>query len=112
MEWYDYVKVLMKQRGITQEDLVPVLGITTRGGIGHYLRGERQPSPRQMKNLIDYLDVDFSALFGSEDEHSVKEEIYNRELAKIASKLSEESKQKLFDMAELLSKAEKVSRDE
>lgn len=108
MEWYDYVKVLMKHKGITQEDLIPVFGVKTRGAVGHYLSGKRQPNPHQMKALVDYLDVDFSALFGSHEAHDAKEDIYSKELAKAAGELSEESLKKLLDMADLLSKAESV----
>lgn len=45
----------MKELGITQADLMPVLGVTTRGAVGHYLTGRRDLSPDQMAALAKHL---------------------------------------------------------
>jgi transcriptional regulator with XRE-family HTH domain len=55
MKWYDKAKRLMADKKIRQEDLLGVFGVTTRGAVGHYLTGRRQPDPAQMKALADKL---------------------------------------------------------
>ena len=55
MKWNEKAKRLMKIKKIRQEDLIKVLGVQTRGAVGHYLSGRRQPSPAQMKALADKL---------------------------------------------------------
>ena len=44
MKWYELARSRMKELGITQEKLAEELGMT-QGGIGHWLRGSRHPSP-------------------------------------------------------------------
>jgi transcriptional regulator with XRE-family HTH domain len=46
--WYDRCKALMKAQEITQEDLKSVFRVKTRGAVGHYLPGRRQPSAEQL----------------------------------------------------------------
>lgn len=46
----------MRELGLRQEDLITVFGVTTRGAIGHYLSGRRQPSPAQLVALSEHLD--------------------------------------------------------
>lgn len=66
MKWYEKAKRLMKQKGITQPDLINALGVSTRGAIGHYLNGRREPSVEQMQALADILCVSIDALMSDE----------------------------------------------
>ncbi len=109
MEWYDYVKVLMKHKGVTQEDLMPVFGVKTRGAVGHYLLGRREPSLKQIKAVAAHLNVSIASLVDSENEASLMEGAYYDELNNISSTLTPDSKSKLMDMAELLRSAERVN---
>lgn len=54
--WQDRAKARMKQLGITQEDLIDIFGVTTRGAVGHYLSGRRQPSIEQIGALSERLN--------------------------------------------------------
>ena len=108
MKWYEYVKTVAKHRGVTQDQIADAIGVT-RGGVGHWLSGRREPPIETLKSILDFLDIDFNALFDDTEEHAVKEAIYDRELQELSSGLSAESKAKLKDMAELLSKAEQAS---
>jgi transcriptional regulator with XRE-family HTH domain len=61
-EWYVRAKARMSELGITQEDLLPVFGVTTRGAVGHYLSGRRDPSPSVMVKLADRLGMGLDEL--------------------------------------------------
>lgn len=54
MKWYERAKGLMTDRKLTQEDLIPVLKVT-RGGVGHYLSGRREPDIEQLIALAKLL---------------------------------------------------------
>ncbi len=55
--WQDRAKAVMKEKGITQESLKSVLGVSTRGAVGHYLSGRREPSIQQLTDLASHLGV-------------------------------------------------------
>lgn len=55
MKWYEKAKRLMTDKKIRQKDLIEIFGVTTRGAVGHYLTGRRQPEPQQMKALAERL---------------------------------------------------------
>ena len=46
----------MKEKGLKQDDLIPVFGVKTRGAVGHYLTGRREPNGDQLKALADKLN--------------------------------------------------------
>jgi len=62
MKWYEKAKGLMVYKKIRQDDLLGVFGVTTRGAVGHYLTGRRQPGPAQMKALADKLGCSLDEL--------------------------------------------------
>lgn len=61
--WRDKVRRLMRAKGVTQEALMPILGVTTRGAVGHYLSGRRQMTPEQFYALTKRLGVRADELF-------------------------------------------------
>jgi SOS-response transcriptional repressor LexA len=66
MKWYEKAKKLMKQKGIKQDDLISIFGVTTRGAVGHYLTGRRQPDPDQIAALALKLGCKIDDLFSVE----------------------------------------------
>jgi transcriptional regulator with XRE-family HTH domain len=62
--WANIATSVMKDKNITQSDLCSVFGVTTRGAVGHYLRGRRQPTLDQMLALSKYLGLTLSELVG------------------------------------------------
>lgn len=56
-KWTERVKARMTELGLTQADLMEPLGVTTRGAVGHYLNGRRQPSLQQMAALSQALRI-------------------------------------------------------
>lgn len=60
--WQDRVRSVMKEKRVTQDSLTDVLGVSTRGAVGHYLSGRREPSASQLKVLAQFLDVDIDWL--------------------------------------------------
>lgn len=63
-KWAYIAESVMSARKITQEDLLPVFGKKTRGAIGHYFRGRRQPDINQMIALAKFLKLTLSELVG------------------------------------------------
>jgi len=63
-EWYERAKARMKacDPPVTQEELMPLFGVTTRGAVGHYLNGRRAPSPAVMVQLADKLGITLDEL--------------------------------------------------
>lgn len=62
--WAIIATGLMRDRGLTQEDLKEVFSVTARGAVGHYMRGRREPSIDQLIALASKLDVTLSELVG------------------------------------------------
>ena len=53
----------MRDQGVTQEELVPMLGVKTRGAVGHYLSGRRNMRPEQFYTLLKRLGVEAKDVF-------------------------------------------------
>lgn len=66
-EWYDRCREEMVHAGIHQEDLMPVFQVTTRGAVGHYLTGRRNPSAMQILAVAKRLGVTVEWLLTGED---------------------------------------------
>lgn len=54
MKWYDLAKSLMKDRGVTQEQLAEHLGIT-KGAVSHWLNARREPSLGEIARILEFL---------------------------------------------------------
>jgi SOS-response transcriptional repressor LexA len=70
MKWHDFAKGLMADKKIKQDDLIGVLGVKTRGAVGHYLSGRRVPSAEQLIALANKLDITFDELMNCTIEKS------------------------------------------
>ena len=55
--WIKRARKIMTERKITQRDLLPVMGKTTRGAVSHYFTGRSTPTIAQMESLAKYLGV-------------------------------------------------------
>jgi len=66
-DWITRAKVKMTEKRITQLDLVPIFGKTTRGAVGHYFTGRTKPSTDQMIALAKHLDVSLNYLLYGDD---------------------------------------------
>lgn len=64
--WQDRVRSVMKEQGVTQDALTYVLGVSTRGAVGHYLSGRREPSAAQLQSLAKFLKVNLNWLLTGE----------------------------------------------
>lgn len=53
--WTLRAKQRMKHAGISQDDLIKPLGVKTRGAVGHYLTGRRQPTPMQLLAIANAI---------------------------------------------------------
>lgn len=55
--WHKKTLVVMREKGISQNDLAKKLHVT-RGAIGHYLSGRREPGLKRLALLAEALEVD------------------------------------------------------
>ena len=60
--WIDRAKKEMKRKNLTQQDIAPSMGKSTRGAIGHYFTGRSKPTLEQLENLAKFLGVSLSWL--------------------------------------------------
>ena len=65
MTWIDRARLVMDERDITQQDIADALGVT-RGAVGHWLCGSREPTLSQFVELSDALDVSAGWLLAGE----------------------------------------------
>jgi transcriptional regulator with XRE-family HTH domain len=72
MKWYEKVKIIMEHKKIRQSDLINVFEVKTRGAVGHYLCGRREPSVDQLKRLCDRLGVDMDTITDNTETDLVK----------------------------------------
>ncbi|MCP9270338.1 helix-turn-helix domain-containing protein [Xenorhabdus sp. XENO-1] len=56
MNWFDIAKDQMKALGITYDKLSEHLGIT-RGAVGHWLNGRREPSLKEIAEILDFIGI-------------------------------------------------------
>ncbi len=56
MNWFDMAKDQMKVLGITYDKLAEHLGIT-RGAVGHWLNGRREPSLKEIAAILDFIEI-------------------------------------------------------
>lgn len=63
--WIINARRRMRELGVRQLDLMPVLGVTTRGAVGHYLTGRRDLTGEQMHALAQFLGMTVEDLQGS-----------------------------------------------
>ncbi|MEQ1977707.1 helix-turn-helix domain-containing protein [Xenorhabdus sp. SGI240] len=56
MNWFDMAKDQMKVLGITYDKLAEHLGIT-RGAVGHWLNGRREPSLKEIAAILDFIGI-------------------------------------------------------
>lgn len=64
-EWCSRAVARMEERGLKQTDLMETFGVSTRGAVGHYLSGRREPSIGQFQRLAEKLGfASMDELFG------------------------------------------------
>lgn len=63
--WIITARRRMKELSVKQADLMRVLGVTTRGAVGHYLTGRRDLDGEQMHALAQFLGLTVEELQGS-----------------------------------------------
>lgn len=66
-DWRHKARTLMREKHITQEELIPIFGVNTRGAVGHHLRGRNNTTVEQFLALAKRLGVPAEELLGSEE---------------------------------------------
>lgn len=64
--WLNKVKFLMKEKGLKQQDLMQIFGVTSQGAVSHYFSGRNKTTDEQLLALANFLDVDVEQLTVSE----------------------------------------------
>lgn len=68
------IKLIRKQKGMTQKQLAEQCGMAT-GAIQQYELGKREPRQEQLQKIAEILDVDIFALIGKAQEKYTIEQI-------------------------------------
>lgn len=95
MKWNENLRRLMAERKMIQQDLVPILGVKTRGAVGHYLSGIREPSLKQLNALAGKFDVTLDELVNDKSTDTVQTKI--NQIIRAADKAMSESDRKFTD---------------
>jgi transcriptional regulator with XRE-family HTH domain len=56
-DWTKRAKKLMAEQGVSQNDIMPVMGVKSSGAISHYFTGRNEPTIKALNNLAKYLNV-------------------------------------------------------
>ena len=56
-DWIKRAKKLMTEQGVSQNDIMPVMGVKSSGGVSHYFTGRNEPTIKALNNLAKYLNV-------------------------------------------------------
>lgn len=86
MEFKDILKKLRLEKGLTQNDLSKITGLT-RSAIGMYELGKREPSFEVLEQLADFFNVDMNTLLGKKEHENT--EFTARDEKDIKKKLDE-----------------------
>ena len=70
-KWIERAKKEMKRKNLTQQDIAPSMGKSTRGAIGHYFTGRSKPTLEQLENLAKFLGVSLSWLVAESNDIAV-----------------------------------------
>jgi transcriptional regulator with XRE-family HTH domain len=62
--WAKIARQRMAALSITQDDLRLIFNVHTRGAVGHYLSGRREPGILQLQTLAKHLQLSVSQLIG------------------------------------------------
>jgi hypothetical protein len=62
--WLQAIRKAIDDQKVTHESLVPVLEVTTRGAVGHYLNNRRELSVKQLIALTQRLNLDIREVTG------------------------------------------------
>lgn len=55
-KWYDLAKTLMRDRGLTYDDLAEHFSVS-KGAVGHWMTGKREPSLQDIAGILAYVGV-------------------------------------------------------
>lgn len=94
--WAVIAAGLMKAQGLRYDDVKQAMGVTTKGAVGHYFNGHREPSIEQIAALARLLGVSTSHLIGEIPLSPDPEE--NAEIERLLQEIEPEDKPLLLRM--------------
>lgn len=111
MSFGERLRLLRKEKGVTQKNLGKVMGITDQA-ISHYEKGKRFPDTKMIRKLADYFNVSTDYLLGNSYEkitvEGLKEELAaDPEFKNFMDKISERD-----DLQELFKETKDLTPDE
>ena len=57
IDWVKRAKKLMAEQGVSQNDIMPIMGVKSSGAISHYFTGRNSPTIPAINALAKYLNV-------------------------------------------------------
>ena len=91
--WISRAKKVMaeKKPPLTQSDIAPSMGKTTRGAIGHYFTGRSKPTLDQLEGLSKFLGVSLSWLVSDHGENTAVDDDTLEECLKLVEEAEAEA---------------------
>ncbi len=77
MKWYELAKSLMKEKGITYDDLAERFSVS-KGAVGHWMTGKREPSLHDIAGILAFVGVN-NAVINSDGSISIEKEDINHQ---------------------------------
>lgn len=57
LDWVKRAKRLMSEQDVTQNEIIPVMGVKSSGAISHYFTGRNEPTIKSINALAKHLNV-------------------------------------------------------
>ena len=89
--WISRAKSKMAEKKLTQSDIAPSMGKSTRGAIGHYFTGRSKPTLDQLEGLAKYLGVSLSWLVSDHGENTAVDDDTLEECLKLVEEAEAEA---------------------
>ena len=111
--WIDRAKKEMKRKNLTQQDIAPSMGKSTRGAIGHYFTGRSKPTLEQLENLAKFLGVSLSWLVADSKDIAVVDDDTLELCLELVEEAQDLAKEDLTpaQMAKMTAYSYRVSKD-
>jgi transcriptional regulator with XRE-family HTH domain len=96
-DWTKRAKKLMAEQGVSQNDIMPVMGVKSSGAISHYFTGRNSPTVPAINALAKYLNVSPQyLLYGGDKNREVNGKLISQ-CSKVVRDLNEKNNLELSE---------------
>ena len=96
-DWAKRAKRLMSEQGVSQNDIIPIMGVKSSGAISHYFTGRNSPTVPAINALAKYLNVSPQyLLYGGDKNREVNGKLISQ-CSKVVRDLNEKNNLELSE---------------